>query len=112
MDCLTFRKLISSYMKKELPDEELNDFLCHMKSCKECREELEINYIVEEGVRILDEEKGDYNILAAFQKNVQSGDSYISKRKRFLSFIYCLDTVVFWAVVFSAVIALRMIFFE
>ena len=50
MDCLTFRKNINAYIGKSLPDDELNAFLQHLSSCEKCREELEINYIVSEGI--------------------------------------------------------------
>ncbi len=112
MDCMTFRKLINSYLQDELDDATLNDFIRHMETCEACREELEINFIVERGVQILDQEKGDYNILQAFQKTVSERKTYILNRKNFLRFRYCLETCVFWAVVFSLFIFLRMVFFR
>lgn len=108
---MTFRKMIGSYLKDELKDEELNEFLLHLNSCKACQEELEINFIVDRGVQILDDEKGDYNILAAFRNMITGKKAYLTKKKDLLRFLYCLDACVFWAVLFSLILFLRMKFF-
>ena len=69
MDCITFNKDIVAYLDGELDDTELNDFLMHLETCKSCAEELEINYIVREGVKILDRKNSSYDLLSAFKNN-------------------------------------------
>ena len=97
MDCVTFRKLINQYLSNELTDEELNDFLAHLKSCPECRDELEINYIVIEGINILDEERSDYDLTKAYDRKLKSSEHYLSFRKVLLTIRYVIDTAAFWA---------------
>ena len=63
MDCITFNKDIIAYLDGELGDEELNDFLHHLKTCEACAEELEINYIVREGVKLLNRKNSSYGGL-------------------------------------------------
>lgn len=109
---MTFRKLIGPYMNDELDSEALNEFLVHLKSCDECREELEINFIVTKGIEILDDDKGDYNILNAFVKNTSSMDKFIRKRKRIMRLSFVFDTLLFWAVLFAAIVFLRIRFFD
>lgn len=109
---MTFRKLIGPYMNDELDSETLNEFLIHLKSCDECREELEINFIVTKGIEILDDDKGDYNILNAFVKNTSSMDKFIRKRKRIMRLSFVFDTLLFWAVLFAAIVFLRIRFFD
>lgn len=109
---MTFRKLIGPYMNDELDSETLNEFLIHLKSCDECREELEINFIVTKGIRILDDDKGDYNISNAFAKNTSSMDKFIRKRKRIMRLSFVFDTLLFWAVLFAAIVFLRIRFFD
>ncbi len=98
MDCVTFRRSINRYMQFELSDEELNDFLAHLKSCHECRDELEINYIVIEGMNILDEDRSDYDLTKAYAASIREAERYIGFRKFLLCLRYIVGTVTFWAV--------------
>ena len=42
MTCREAQKLVMPYINKEISDEDLAEFLKHIDSCEECREELEI----------------------------------------------------------------------
>lgn len=97
MDCVTFRKLIGPYLEGSLTDEELNGFLCHLRSCPECRDELEINYIVIEGLNILDEDRLDYDLSKAYDQSIRYSERYIRFKKHLLTFRYMIDTICFWA---------------
>lgn len=111
MDCMTFRKLIGPYMNDELDSETLNDFLIHLESCNECKDELEINFIVTRGIEILDDDKGDYNLSNAFTKTTDSMNKFIRKRKNIMRLSFVFDTLLFWAVIFAAIVFLRIRFF-
>ena len=41
MTCVEAEKMVVPYMKDELSPTELEDFLNHIKTCDNCREELE-----------------------------------------------------------------------
>ena len=69
MDCRTVRSLIHLYMDNQLPSEQLEPFIRHIQSCSDCYEELEINYIMLEGMRRL--EAGD-QIAVNFQKELSA----------------------------------------
>lgn len=99
-------------MNDRLDSETLNDFLIHMSSCDECRDELEINFIVTKGVEILDDDKGDYNLSNAFRKNTASMERFIASRKRLMRLTFVFDTLLFWAVVFAIVVFFRIQFFD
>jgi len=62
MTCKEVERLVMPYINDELTDEELGEFLEHMESCPDCREELEIYFTVDVGIRQLDSETGNYNI--------------------------------------------------
>lgn len=98
MDCVTFRKDINAYLSDELTDEELNDFLIHLRSCPECRDELEINFIVIEGINILDEERSDYDLSKAYNRSIQASERYIGFKKSLLTLRYIVDTLLFWTI--------------
>ncbi len=96
MDCISFRKHINGYIEDKLDDELLCEFLHHLESCKNCRDELEINYIVVEGVRILDEKRSDYNLSKAYDNMIASANRYIRVKRRLLVVEYVIDTLAFW----------------
>ena len=56
MTCKEAESLVMPYIKNELTDEELFEFLEHIEHCPECREELEIYFTVDVGIRQLDSE--------------------------------------------------------
>ena len=51
MTCMEAEKMVVPYMKDELSPTELEDFLDHIKTCENCREELEIHYMGGCGVK-------------------------------------------------------------
>ena len=51
MTCMEAEKMVVPYMKDELSPTELEDFLDHIKTCENCREELEIHYMVDVGLK-------------------------------------------------------------
>ena len=51
MTCVEAEKMVVPYMKDELSPTELEDFLNHIKTCDNCREELEIHYMVDVGLK-------------------------------------------------------------
>lgn len=107
MDCMTFRKLIPGYINEELDDAALNEFLVHYDSCSQCREELEINYIVMKGVDILDNDKGSYDLSSEFRKTVSKSAAYLKRKKKSMKFGYIIDALVWWCVFGSFVIFLN-----
>ena len=110
MDCITFNKDIVAYLDGELDDTELNDFLMHLETCKSCAEELEINYIVREGVKILDRKNLSYDLLSAFKNNKLKNVSYIKFKKIMIRSVYVVQTAVFWTVLASIIVFLRIMY--
>lgn len=104
MDCMAFRKNINAYISGSLPDDELNGFLRHLEHCPKCREELEINYIVSEGIRLLDEEHHDYDISRAFRSLIEKDERHIRTVCRVRILTYAVDTLAFWSILAALLI--------
>ena len=51
MNCLETQKKIRDFLDGSLPDREMEAFLAHMESCRNCRDELEIYYAVDRAMR-------------------------------------------------------------
>ena len=109
MDCIEFNGKINAYLKDELTDEELNEFLLHLRSCPKCNEELEINYIVNEGVRRLDREKADYNLSAAYTESTEASRHYLKVRKSMIRLSYIIGTLTFWSMLMVIFVYLRIL---
>ena len=71
MNCLEAQGLIMKYVNNELSGLKLEDFLKHIDSCPDCKEELEIYYILTTGMNQLDNDYVDtYNFYEAFEKQL------------------------------------------
>ena len=55
MDCTEFEKLIPEFLTQEMDFRTLRKFNEHMDTCKECHEELAIQFLVAEGMQHLEE---------------------------------------------------------
>ena len=58
MNCKECEKKIPNYIKNELEDEDLEDFIAHVEECPSCKEELSIQYLVTVGVMRLEDDGG------------------------------------------------------
>lgn len=56
MECREYEKQIDGFLKNELTDKEMLNFMEHVKSCPRCYEELEVYYSVYDGLNMLDYE--------------------------------------------------------
>ena len=59
MDCRTAEGMVSSYIKHDLPLNELEEFLDHVQNCSSCYDELETYFIVHEVTQQLDDDSSD-----------------------------------------------------
>ncbi|MGN0132784.1 MAG: anti-sigma factor family protein [Lachnospiraceae bacterium] len=55
MTCKEVEKQIPLFLKDSLDEESLAEFINHIKQCKECEEELAIQYLTVEGLARLEE---------------------------------------------------------
>ena len=55
MECKTFEKRIPDFLKRKLDYVTLKSFLDHMEQCAACKEEMTIQFLMEEGLVRLEE---------------------------------------------------------
>lgn len=55
MNCLEAQSKIMAFIENKLPDDDLREFIKHVRSCKNCYEELDIYYTLIVGMKQLDE---------------------------------------------------------
>ncbi|MCR5655663.1 MAG: zf-HC2 domain-containing protein [Lachnospiraceae bacterium] len=54
MNCKEIQRMIPNFIKQELKEESLAEFVAHIDACDECREELAIHYLTTEGIHRLE----------------------------------------------------------
>lgn len=45
MNCLEAQSKIMAFIENKLPDDELREFIKHVRSCKNCYEELQLDFL-------------------------------------------------------------------
>ena len=73
MNCLEAQSKIMAFIDNDLPDDELKEFIKHIKSCDNCAEELEIYYTLVVGMKQLDDGE---NISGDFRKQLNNKLDY------------------------------------
>lgn len=84
MDCNTALGYIEPFLRDELTDEEKEDFIYHVKQCKDCRNELEFYYITHAVFDELDKDTDseDLDYIAALNKKLEISQKGLNRRRR------------------------------
>ena len=108
MDCREACAKVQDYIQNRLSPDELKPFLEHIKCCGECREEMEIYYILQMGLRQMDEDNDHYDLAAALERKLQISEHRVRRRHAFLVFKYAAGTLAFWSVAFVLFMFVQM----
>ncbi|MDO4454542.1 MAG: zf-HC2 domain-containing protein [Eubacteriales bacterium] len=82
MNCKETQSLVMDYLNRELGGEILDDFLHHIRGCRECYEELEIYYIIHFAMQRLDsEELVSYDIKGMLEEDLREAERTVRKWK-------------------------------
>ncbi len=109
MDCMTFNKDIDAFIHDRLDDDELNGFLNHLKTCRSCAEELEVNYIVQEGIVRLEDKHASLNLASAHRHNLKNYQEYMITRKRLMVLSNVFRTLTFWVLAGTVLVYIRIL---
>lgn len=94
MTCREAEELIESFVQHTLTPEEKRGFLEHVRSCQECREELEICYMVYVGLTGLDNDTLDtYDLLGALNQELERTQLQVQYHERNLLRRYVMTTL-------------------
>lgn len=108
MTCKEAESLVMPYIRNELTDEELQEFLEHIEHCPECREELEIYFTVDVGIRQLDSETGIYNIKGALEAAIEQSRQRLMAVKAVKIARYAVSTLCVMALIITALLQCRI----
>ncbi len=108
MNCREAERLVVPYIKDELNMDELDDFLEHVEYCDNCMEELEIHYMVDVGLRKLDEDDTVYDIVGDLQRKLESSAFRIQRFFTFQVTKYVVGTLMSMAILVSVLLQIRV----
>ena len=108
MTCVEAEKMVVPYMKDELSPTEAESTIVNIHTCENCREELEIHYMVDVGLKKLDEADGTYDIVGDLKRKV--AESYRSLRhiSMFQITTYAVSTLTGMALIVMILLQLRI----
>ncbi|WP_022760097.1 MULTISPECIES: zf-HC2 domain-containing protein [unclassified Butyrivibrio] len=93
MDCKEFQRMIPGFLADELDNYSLESFLNHMESCRSCKEELTIQFLIETGIQRL-EDGSTFNLTKELKSTTNDAWVRLRMRKRLLKTAYFLQIMV------------------
>ncbi|MBE5936271.1 MAG: zf-HC2 domain-containing protein [Lachnospiraceae bacterium] len=96
MKCVEAQGLITKYINDELTGEKLEEFLGHIYDCEDCREELEIYYVIMKGMQQIDDDNVlNYNFHQAFEDELKSSRvELVQSNTRFVIKLFLLEILI------------------
>jgi anti-sigma factor RsiW len=110
MDCKMAVRLITPYIQDELPDEDTEEFLNHIQHCESCRDELEMNYIIIEGIRLLDSGSDSFDVKGAMDRAIRSSLRKLRLLRLMKIARYSVNTLIMLCLIVSFLLELRICF--
>ena len=100
MNCLEARKYIYDFVQGNWEEDSLEDFLHHIETCPDCKEELRVTHMIYHGLRSLDG-KENMSVERSYRK-LEEGAEHFLHREHFFSVVrISSETIVFWSLFFS-----------
>lgn len=83
MDCREFERLIPEFVGKKMDYAMTKRFISHLRSCPNCKEELNIQFLVDEGLVRL-EEGSAFDLQKEMHELLQEANRKVRFHERFL----------------------------
>ncbi|PXV95957.1 putative zinc finger protein [Lachnotalea glycerini] len=84
MECKEAQKLVTKYIADDITEQELEQFMEHIQICKDCYDELEINYTIFSAfVQLDNNEDSSDDINAMLLEKLKASRKYIRRKKIF-----------------------------
>lgn len=107
MNCKSAERKIPSFLQDELDGSRLEEFLEHVQTCPECKEELSIQFLVAEGLERL-EEGNNFNLQEELIMKIEDAEHRISIHQMLRYILMCLEAMVASAIIIALCIVFRL----
>lgn len=108
MTCMEAEKMVIPYINDKLSVTELEDFMEHIETCENCREELEIHYMVDVGLKKLDEADGTYDIVGDLKRKLEESAGILRRFFLFQVTRYAVSTLMSMAILLMVLLQVRI----
>lgn len=108
MTCEEAERMVTPYINDQLSGDDLEAFLSHVENCKNCQEELEIYFMVDVGLKQLDQGSGTFDIAGALEKKLEDSYGKVSRMWAFRTLKYAVNTLWFMALIVTVLLQLRI----
>lgn len=108
MTCTEAEKMVEPYIHDKLSLMELEAFMEHIDTCENCREELEIYYMVDVGLRKLDEDSGTYDIAGALRRKLEDSAGVLRRLLLFRITKYAVSTLMVMGLIVTVLLQFRI----
>ena len=106
MDCKEEEKLIPPFLQDDLYGKDLEDFIEHIETCPDCKEELSIQFLVAEGLERL-EAGNNFNLQKALEIKLDNAWHQVKIRRGLLGTLLCLVVAVAVEILIVLIIIFR-----
>lgn len=110
MTCQEAEQMVTPYINDELTGDEMEEFLDHIETCKNCREELEIYFMVDVGLKQLDHGSGAFDIAGDLERKIEDSYGKISRMWAFRIMLYVSNTLGIMALFVTVLLQFRIWF--
>ncbi len=93
MTCKDAEKLIPLFLDDDLDNRDLTDFLHHIDTCPDCKEELTISFLVKVGMQRL-EDGNTFNLSKELENQLADSRKKLNVRKSLVYTSYVLEIMV------------------
>ena len=107
MNCDAAQKLIPEFLDDDLDNQELADFIEHIESCPECKEELTIQFLVKVGMQRL-EDGNTFNLKAELDMLLRDARKKLLGRRYLVLTSYILELLVLALAAATVVLAITI----
>lgn len=104
MTCKDIDKSIALFLDDDLDNQQLNDFLDHIETCPECKEELTIQFLVRTGMQRL-EDGNTFNLKEELDNLLRDAEKRLKGRRRLVHFSFLLQLFVLALAVVTVILA-------
>lgn len=108
MTCQEAEHLVTPYINDKLTGDEMEEFLAHIESCRNCQEELEIYFMVDVGLKQLDKGDGTFDIAGALERRIQESYARVQRMWAFRTLRYAVNTLCAMAVIVTVLLQFRI----
>lgn len=93
MECREAERLIGAFIEDRLGTDNRKEFVHHIENCEACLEELSIQYLVEAGMKSL-EEGNTFDLQKELQLKLEQSKKKVIRRERLGKLLYVLEMAV------------------